>query len=763
MWPRFNRNDVAIIAHYLGLLMMTLGLTMAVPLGVAVIYSEWASCSHYIFGIGVALFCGALLRLTRIEPQHMGRKHAIAITGMIWIVGAFLAAVPLYLSGQYASFIDAVFEGVSGLTATGLSLARDVDHMSMADSMWRFTMQFVGGQGVVVVALSLGIFTRMGNALYSTEARDESVVPSIKKTARFILQFSTAVVVVGTVITAVILLLAGMEPLRGFFHALWITIGAYDTGGFAPVSLSLIPYHSWPLEIIAMVLMLLGALSFSVLAQVNKGNWREFVRDIEVRTLALWTVGMVVVFISTLTVGEFLTDFSGMMRRGIFTIISAASNTGFQVLTTAQITRLFSSGAFLLIAISMAIGGSSASTAGGIKAIRVGLIIKGIGLSIRRVLQPRSAQVNATYNHIGRHQLAPEVLSSALIVTSLYVIGYLVGALVGIAYGYDALSATFESISAGSNAGLTSGIIQVGMPEPLKVFYILQMCLGRLEYITLLALFAALIASLFPQRKPRQPKDSRRETGSASFRHNLDSGRGAAKASHLESGRGSAKASHLDSGGFITAKAALLLAAVLAFTLVLTLLRPALAEAEVPGSVPAGQAPAGQVPGPVPAAQVPAPAQAPEQAPAESAQVLETTISELAGVPRYLDQTMVQFEGEVVGDRILAGHNQVWITMADNQDAITVLLPEEYERLIVHYGNYANNGTRLLVQGEFRLACPEHDGVSDVHVTMVLDVIQAGGVREHPVRPLILAGGLGMIIGAGGLWVLYGYLRRKRR
>ncbi|MDR1087749.1 MAG: hypothetical protein LBL23_00425, partial [Coriobacteriales bacterium] len=422
--------------------MMIFGLIMVVPLAVSVLYGEWAASCIYVLGIGVALILGAALRLAKIEPQRMGRKHAIAITGLSWIIGAVLAAVPLYLSGHYASFLDAVFEGVSGLTATGLSLVQDVDHMAMADTMWRFFLQFVGGQGVVVVALSLGIFTRSGTALYSSEARDESVVPNIKSTARFILSFSTVAVLIGTIISAGILLFIGMEPLKGFFHGLWITIGAYDTGGFSPGSLSLIPYHSWPLEIVAMLLMMFGALSFAVVAQINKGNWREFVRDIEVRTLALWTVGMVVVFVAALAAGDFLTDYSGLMRRGIFTIISATTNTGFQVLTTPQITTLFSSGAVLLLAISMAVGGSSASTAGGIKALRVGLVFKGIALYLKRILQPRSVHITSYYNHIGKHQLAPELLSSALIIAALYVISYVVGALVGIAYGYEALPAT---------------------------------------------------------------------------------------------------------------------------------------------------------------------------------------------------------------------------------------------------------------------------------------------------------------------------------
>lgn len=735
MWPRFNRNDVCIVAHYLGLLTMTFGCIMAVPLAVSIICGEWAISSHYVLGIGIALALGALLRLARIEPQRMGRKHAIAITGLVWIVGAVLAAVPLYLSGHYTTFLDAVFEGVSGLTATGLSLALDVDHLSMADNMWRFAMQFVGGQGVVVVALSLGIFTRTGSALYTSEAREDSIVPNVKNTARFILQFATGVVVVGTVISAAILVFIGMEPLRGFFHGFWITIGAYDTGGFSPTSLSLIPYHSWPLEVVAMVLMMFGALSFAVVAQVNKGNWKEFVRDIEVRVLAFWTVGMVVFFVAALAAGDFLTDYSGVMRRGIFTIISATTNTGFQVLSTAQITTLFSSGAFLMLAVSMAMGGSSASTAGGIKALRVGLILKGIGLSVRRILHPRSARIATQYNHIGKHMLLPELLSSALIIAALYVISYVVGAVIGVAYGYEALHATFESISAASNAGISSGIVQAGMPVPLEMIYILQMWLGRLEFITLLALFASLIASVIPRRKPRSEKL-----------------RGSGELNDVEhDGRGHSSRGHI--GPPFAVSTALLLA-------VLLLLAP-LQSAQANGVVWAA-GPNRSFAGSAQGAQASA---VPDSDAGEtSVGSEEVALSELSDAPKHLDGVMVTFEGEVVGDCIDGDDPEhVWISLSEGESAITVYMARDDLEHISHYGSYAYDGTRLKVVGMFHPACSQHDGSIDVHVSGILDVLDTGGPRAHAVSPFSMATGLALIAVAAGLIVFYNVLRRKRR
>jgi trk system potassium uptake protein TrkH len=504
MWPRFKRQDLGVIAHYLGAIVLLLGVLMLVPLAVSVLMREWDVTGNYFIGVGCAATIGGLLRLCRISPVTLERRQAIAITSLVWIVGALVAAIPLWLSGHYGSYLDALFEGVSGLTSTGFTLCQDIDHLSTADNMWRFTLQFIGGQGVIVIALSLGIFTQVGSSFYGAEGRNEYVLPNIKKTAQFIWRFSSIVVFCGTLLLFVVLLALGISPARGIFHSLWVTIGAYDTGGFSSQSLSLMYYHSWPLEVIAMVLMLMGAVNFALYARIWKGGFRstirEFTRDIEIRTLALWIALTLGVFVAAVLAGQFLTDYSGLLRRGLFTIVSAATNTGYQVLTTNQMTTLLTSGAFFMIIVAMAIGGSSGSTTGGIKALRVGIIAKGIIARIKDVLAPQSARNTTSYQHLGRHLLSSETTGAAMTIAILYVLTYVVGALAGIAAGYDALPATFESVAATSNAGLSAGIITPEAPIPMKLIYILQMWVGRLEFLAFLAVLLGFVASLKPRR-----------------------------------------------------------------------------------------------------------------------------------------------------------------------------------------------------------------------------------------------------------------------
>jgi trk system potassium uptake protein TrkH len=507
MWPRFQKHDIGIIAHYLGVMLLLLGAIMLVPLAVSLVMHEWAVTSHYLIGVGCAFTVGGLLRMCRISQATIERRQAVAITCLVWIVGALIAAIPLNLSGHYDSFLDAFFEGVSGLTTTGLTLCQDVNHLSTADNMWRFVLQFIGGQGVIVVALSLGVFSKVSSSFYSAEGRGEHVMPNIKKTAQFIWQFSSTVVFCGTVVLFVAGLLLGIDPVRSIFHGLWITIGSYDTGGFAPQSASIMYYHSWAFEILTMALMLMGAINFALYAQVWKGDFRStvkaFTSDIEIRTLAMWIVTVLVVFVAAMLAGNFLTDYSGLVRRGVFTIVSATTNTGYQLLTTNQMTTLLTSGAFFMILISMAIGGSSGSTAGGIKALRVGIIAKAIAARIKGVLAPKSARNTTSYQHNGRHILSNETIVGVMTIAILYVITYVIGALAGIAVGYDALPATFESVAMTSNAGLTSGIVTPETPVVMKLIYILQMWVGRLEFLTFLAVLCSVVASIIPRRRAK--------------------------------------------------------------------------------------------------------------------------------------------------------------------------------------------------------------------------------------------------------------------
>lgn len=502
MWQRFSLYDLRVIGHYLGTLTQLFAALMAVPFITALVFQEWEPAERYLLGIGIALVVGTLLQFLRIEPGRLGRRQALAVTGFAWIVLAFFASVPLFLSGHYATYMDALFDGVSGLTTTGATVALDIDHFSNADNMFRFMMHLVGGLGLIVVALSLGIFgKRSGSSLYTAEGRSEHVVPNVVQTTQLILRITLVIIFIAAVVLTALCISIGMEPVRAVLQSIWLAISAFTTGGFAPMAESVSYYNSIPIEVFLMLLMILGSISFVVHAEVWKGRLQSFFGDIEIRTMLIWLLVMTVVVAASLSASALFSDLPAIIRRGLFMVVSAFSTTGFQNVTTNQLTTVFSSGAFLALALIAAVGGSAGSTAGGVKLHRVGIIFKSIVSTVKEAVSPSSARVVVSYNHLGRRVLSSDAVKEAMTVFVLFVITYSVGALVGIAHGYEASQAIMESVSMTSNGGIITGIVTPGMSPSLEAFYIFQMWAGRLEFVTLLAVLAEIVASLAPRKR----------------------------------------------------------------------------------------------------------------------------------------------------------------------------------------------------------------------------------------------------------------------
>lgn len=502
MWQRFSLYDLRVIGHYLGTLTQLFAALMVVPFITALVFQEWEPAERYLLGIGIALVIGTLLQFLRIEPGRLGRRQALAVTGFAWIVLAFFASVPLFLSGHYATYMDALFDGVSGLTTTGATVALDIDHFSNADNMFRFMMHLVGGLGLIVVALSLGIFgKRSGSSLYTAEGRSEHVVPNVVQTTQLILRITLVIIFIAAVVLTALCISIGMEPVRAVLQSIWLAISAFNTGGFAPMAESVSYYNSIPIEVFLMLLMILGSISFVVHAEVWKGRLQSFFGDIEIRTMLIWLLVMTVVVAASLSASALFSDLPAIIRRGLFMVVSAFSTTGFQNVTTNQLTTVFSSGAFLALALIAAVGGSAGSTAGGVKLHRVGIIFKSIVSTVKEAVSPSSARVVVSYNHLGRRVLSSDAVKEAMTVFVLFVITYSVGALVGIAHGYEASQAIMESVSMTSNGGIITGIVTPGMSPSLEAFYIFQMWAGRLEFVTLLAVLAEIIASLAPRKR----------------------------------------------------------------------------------------------------------------------------------------------------------------------------------------------------------------------------------------------------------------------
>lgn len=498
MWQRLSFYDVRVIGHYLGVLVLIASVALVAPLAIAILFGEWRAAARYLLTAGVFLICGSALRFLRVQPGRLSRQQAFALTGLAWLVLALFAAIPLALSGHYANYLDALFEAVSGLTTTGASVVQDLDHLSYADNMWRFAMHLMGGLGLVVVGLSFGLFGKGGASLFSSEGRSEHVVPNVVQTAQFIGKITLAFIAVSTVVIMCLCVGIGIDPARAFLQSLWVSISAFTTAGFTPMSQNIMYYHSIAIEIALVLVMLMGCINFTLHAEIIRGRIRAFFDDMEVRSAALWLAFIVVVFMASLAGSRLFSELPTMIRRGLFMIFAAFTTTGFQNITTAQLTDALSSGAFLVLAILMAVGACAGSTTGGIKIQRFGILVKSVVATLKEALAPDTARISASYQHIGRRMVTPEVVREATTVLILYGVTYVAGALAGIANGYEASQAIFESVAMASNGGITSGIVTPGMTWSLELFYLFEMWAGRLEFVTLLALIVQIVVSATP-------------------------------------------------------------------------------------------------------------------------------------------------------------------------------------------------------------------------------------------------------------------------
>jgi len=354
---------------------------------------------------------------------------------------------------------------------------------------------FIGGQGIVIVALSFFVKGFSGAfKMYVGEARDERILPNVIHSSRFIWLVSIVFLIIGTIALGLAGLACGMRPFNAFFHGACNFMTAFDTGGFSPQSQNILYYHSMPYEIITVVIMILGAINFKLHYHVWMGNRREIYRNIESRAL------FITVFV-TFCITAIGLDKAGiypkaivMFRKGFYQLISGHTGTGFQTIYAGQFFSDWNDFAVVGVIMAMALGGAACSTTGAIKMIRIGIIAKAFMQDVKRILLPERAVVVQKFHHIKDVFLDDKLVRPALIITLAYFLFYGLGALIGMFYGYPFLNSLFESTSAAANVGLSCGITSPVMPAGLKLTYIVQMWAGRLEFMSVLALFGFFVA-----------------------------------------------------------------------------------------------------------------------------------------------------------------------------------------------------------------------------------------------------------------------------
>ncbi|MCG6857696.1 MAG: TrkH family potassium uptake protein [Salaquimonas sp.] len=464
-----------------GVVLTVLAVVMAVPMLVdfgaeSADWQVFAGCALFTLCIG-----GMLALAWRHQPPPLGRRAGYLLTVSIWLVVSLFASLPLYISSLHLSYVDAYFETVSGLTTTGSTIISGLDDLPPGLLLWRSLLNWIGGIGIVVMAIVLLPFLRTGGMqLFHTESSDISGKPVPRVT-----QMATLTVAVYVGLSAACAFCYGLAGMN-VFDAINHGMATLATGGFSTRDASIGYYDSVPIEIVAMVFMIAGALPLIWYARLvaEPGVVRAEGRQVPV-FLAILAIAIMVMTIWNVYAND-MVPFRAL-RFSAFNVTSILTDTGF---ANTDFSRWggFGIGMFFMLYL---IGGCAGSTSGAIKIFRWQILFSGFFVQLSTTISPHRV-MRVRY---GGRSVGDDLAASVRSFFFLYLLTLGVLSLLIMATGVDFLSGISAIAQAMANAG--PGLGDVGgpagnfeaMPTAAKWLLILTMFLGRLELTTVYVLF----------------------------------------------------------------------------------------------------------------------------------------------------------------------------------------------------------------------------------------------------------------------------------
>ena len=451
----------------------------AVPLITAIIYQEKQGWYY----LAVALCClalGFILSHRKAEHRTIFAKEGFVAVGLGWVVMSFFGALPFILSGEIPSFVDAMFETISGFTTTGASILTDVEALTHTALIWRSFTHWIGGMGVMVFILMI---LPKGGAYNMHIMRAESPGPSVGKLVPRIKDTATilyAIYIAMTIIEAILLLLAGM-PL---FDSLCTSFGTAGTGGFGIKRDSFASY-SVLIQVITAVFMILFGVNFNAYYYLRKKEDRKNILKME-EVKVYFIIIVVAVLIITFDILSMCTSFGDALNKAFFQVGSIITTTGF---ATADFNLWPSLSKTILVTI-MFCGACAGSTGGGIKVSRIVILLKSVVFEIKRYTHP---------NRINTIKLDGKTLDKGVIkgvtgylttYAAIFIASLLLISLNNFDFttNFTAVTATFNNIGPGLEmVGPTGSFADFNALS--KIVFMFDMLAGRLELYPMLILF----------------------------------------------------------------------------------------------------------------------------------------------------------------------------------------------------------------------------------------------------------------------------------
>ncbi len=465
----------------IGVLLVVLGVSMMAPYFIQLIYNE--NSHSFISSAFVTIFIGILFVLANLEKEFkLNLRQTFLFSTLAWVMVATFGSLPFILSPKEFTFSDAFFESMSGITTTGATIITNLDSSPKSILLWRAIMQWLGGIGIIVMAITILPLLKVGGMqLFKMEGPDttEKILPRTIEVATIIISTYFSL----TLLCGSFYWIFGMSIFDSVSHAM-TTIA---TGGFSTHNESIGFFKSSNIEIVASIFIVLGSIPFISYLKFIKGNNKIFFNDVQIKGLIyLIVISVLIMFIYLLSI-NYESSILDKVRISSFNVISILSGTGY-VTDDFGLWGKFSLIFFLFL---MFIGGCAGSTACGIKIFRLQMLVIFLKNQIKKLIYPNSIIINK-YNN---QKISDPFINSVLIFIFSFLFIFLIIAMLLSISGLDFLSAISGAASAISNVGPGLGDMigpngnYKAIPDVSKWILSIGMLLGRLELFAVLVLF----------------------------------------------------------------------------------------------------------------------------------------------------------------------------------------------------------------------------------------------------------------------------------
>lgn len=473
-------NYRAVFRFVVVLLLVVSGF-MLTPIIWAIIDGESGTIRSFIIPVAILIPVALVgLRFSGTDYHEVSTRDGFLMVSLGWVAVSLFGAIPFVVSGAIPTYVNALFETMSGFTTTGASILEEIEALPRSMLFWRSLTHWLGGMGIIV--LTVAIFPLLGIGglqLIKAEApgpRVDKLTPKVTETAKIL--WLTYLLLSAT--ETVLLMFGGMD----LFDSLTHTFGTMATGGFSPRNASVGAYDSAFIDGVITVFMVLAGINFVIYHRFVTRRVHSIVQDGELRAyLGIFVVGSI---ITALVLAERYGGFWGGLRYGSFQVASLLTTTGYATADFAVWPYL----AQIVLFVLMFVGGSSGSTGGGIKVVRVVTMIKQGWNEMRYLVYPRGVFTI----RLSGERLRKDIVYAISGFVMLYLVVILFTTAVVAAAGNDILTSLTTALATLGNIGPGFGSIgptqnYAFFPAWIKVFLTFVMMLGRLEIYTVMVLF----------------------------------------------------------------------------------------------------------------------------------------------------------------------------------------------------------------------------------------------------------------------------------